>query len=575
MPGLASLWRRGQSPGADLLSQVTRVATDLEALNRSTEADFLAVGGALTGFLSAATGIQATVQEFAGSLSGEAGDQVCNTLYAVLERSDALQRRVDAAALCSEGFRRDVKQLQREFSGLSSIVLSFQVAATFGRVETARLGSGHTDLGHLSEAVQSCAASIQNQVDQALDAAELLERKIELTMGRISDLGAEELRELPALVRSAEESLEAFRARRRLAHDGLSDLRGRFDAFSERMSVVVTALQGHDITRQQVEHVVDSLKQIGEAAGSCSSDRAAAVDLQRRQLAGASERFALSVRQVQGELDEIAALGREIAAAAKALLGLAENERDSFYSQMEACFARVLSAVVRCEELERETAGAEDELQETIATLQSCVNGIYVVGQEIRYLAINTTIEAVRIGDSGEPLSVIAGAMQGLRCEATDRADQAQRALGAVSAAAAAMSSAESGCQADAVLRGLEAGIVQLHESSVRTSAWSEQIETAAARLCAEVERATAGFQVGSRFTEIADQCGSALQAAASAGGPRTAMAAATLHSAADRYTMQAERDLHETVAAQAGWAPINTSAIPASPAPEGSVELF
>lgn len=67
----------------------------------------------------------------------------------LLARSIEMKRRVEETTRHLGGIRHNADKMHRCFSRFDEIVLSFQVVATLGRIETARLGGSNSGLGHL------------------------------------------------------------------------------------------------------------------------------------------------------------------------------------------------------------------------------------------------------------------------------------------------------------------------------------------------------------------------------------------------------------------------------------------
>ena len=347
------LWRGSGTPS--WVTDLARVVEELRDMNRSTEADFLAVGEKLMGFLTAARNIRADISQLADYISGDSGERACSALASVLHRSIEMKERIEGASRTLDGLPHTAAGIQQCFSGFHEIVLSFQVTATLGRIETARLGGSQSGLGHLADEVRSCTENIQARVEHALQAAARLERCIDTAIQHVSERDFEQLQALPSLVSAVQEALAAFRLRQQQASASSVSLDREFAAFSEAIHGLVEALQFHDITRQQVEHVVDSLDHIlSERNGHRSTSHpsphdAAVMDLQRQQLQGAAKTFAASVQRIHEELKQVSIRGSDMEAETKSLLGLmAEDQQSSFFCEMKRCFTGVLAAVESC-----------------------------------------------------------------------------------------------------------------------------------------------------------------------------------------------------------------------------------
>lgn len=106
----AGLLRRafGRSSIPDWSGSLRRVIADLERMNGSTEADFLAITEKLNTILGTARAISEQNREVAASLTGASGEDACAALMGVLEDARHMEKR--AATLdCFAGIRESVE----------------------------------------------------------------------------------------------------------------------------------------------------------------------------------------------------------------------------------------------------------------------------------------------------------------------------------------------------------------------------------------------------------------------------------------------------------------------------------
>ena len=576
------------------IADIAGVVAALRDMNHVTEADFLAVGEKLMGFLSSARNIRVDISELATGISGDIGERVCGALLTVLARSLELKGRVEETTRTLGTIRHNADKLHRCFSQFDEIVLSFQVVATLGRIETARLGGSNSDLGHFADEIRSYSESIRERVKHALQAAAGLESYIGRAIQRVSEGDIQQLEALPSLVSAIEAALAAFRSRQQEARAASLRLADQFTAFSEAINGLVEALQFHDITRQQVEHVVESLEHVlndAHHSGSTacpSPEVVGVVHLQRHQLLSAANTFEASVQRVTKELNQVAALGRRMEAETQALLGLvAEDQQSSFFPTMERSFAGVLGAVANCAAVNDDTAGTTAELRRTIAGLKGCVDDLRAIWLQVNRLAMNATIEAVHLGAAGEPLSVVAGSMQTLHSDAEKRSAETEASLANLSSAALSMmpgSSGGAGATAPSdnvsMIDELKARMDELHASSERSFTCSKQISAVAATLCSEVRSAVDSFTVGNLVAETLNRSCGILQRITAAFEIDPVRATRRLEHLTARYTMLAEREVHERATARVFPEPSDeASDCPGAPALPGDigegVELF
>ena len=520
----------------------------------------MAVGAKLMGFLSAARDIRTDFGRLADFISGESGERACHALATLLTRLMGMQKRVEQTTHTLAGLRHDADKIQRRFSGFDDVVLSFQVVATLGRIETARLGGSQSDLGHFADEVLSCGTKIQTRVGHALQAATALEKRIDSIIKSVSAADIKQLEALPSLLGTVREGLDAFRLRQKEAAASSVSLADEFGSFSDALNSLVAALQFHDITRQRIDHVVESLTQLvsNAATGGRTSrpgpEPTAVIELQRQQLLGAGEAFKASVQRVIQELEQIASRGRAMGEETTALLGpVAEDQPTSFFGEMESCFAGVLAGVAHCAALNEEAALAVAELEHTIASLTGCVHDIRTTTLEINHLALNSTIQAEHLGAVGVPLGVVAGALQTLHVDARERTSETEESLAVLGRAVLSMKQPVAEQDSTAMPSGsagdigeLRARIDELHLSSGDSVRCRERIRGAAAQLYADVQTASDSFNIGVLVEEtLARSCG-LLQSIIAESASGTSDADFGLEHLAAQYTMSAERDVHE-----------------------------
>jgi hypothetical protein len=573
---------RKSSAGHDCGALLDRVISDLESLNNHTEQDFLAIGGKMMGFVTAARQLasdMAALEQIFGTQDSHATE----VLTRVLERSKQIEARAAAGDQALTGVCNTARQIGSTFRGFQETVSVFRVLGSLTRIETARLGNAGVEFGHLAEEVTSLTKSIELSGQGILEASLALHQKMHAALAKVTGLRARELAELPGLIAGVMTSLGSVEDRHRRAVEIFLRQAAEYKKISAAFEDLITAIQFHDITRQQIEHVADALKRLRvEFRQGCPTpalDRRAVLTLQASQLSNAAEVFASSTSRIEQDLDGIAGRVREMAETTKALMGFSADEQDSSSLQMEARFTAIMKVVGNCAQAESETQGTLAELEATVARMRSSVAEIRGIEIRIRRMAINATIRAVQIGAAGSALNVIAEVMQRLAVDSDGVTDRAEEDLNAISDAANRLSGGESAT--GSVLSDIQAAIVEFGSSGEASSGRLNQITATSARLGDEIHSVRAGFSAGALFAEAIQGVRSTLEQLGGQAGFVSADAASAsglrLEDFAAHYTMQAERDVHESVTAGAAAGQSAPIARPASDEADlgDNVELF
>jgi hypothetical protein len=588
---LAGLRRaRGtRSTSGEWRTGIESVAESLDNLNRSTEGDFLAVGAKLMEFRSTARRIASDAAALAELISGEQGLAVSSALNRTLDRSTEMDAGIGRSAQALERVAGLSSHVRRVFAGLRQTAPVFQTLCTLTRIETSRLGSGGAGFGDLAAEVGPLSESIHAGGDGILEASIQLDRGVQSAIRRGSDLRATQLKELPATIAGVIEGLRSFEERRTRAVETSAGQAVQYRALCGAVDDVVESVQFHDITRQQIEHVAEALRQIrsehrtgpGRRNSPPPNARAILV-LQSSQLSAAAALFAASVARMERDLESIAGRVMEMARASSALMGITAGEQDSFFLQMESRITGILAMLGVCGAAQSEMERTAVSLAETVAAMKRSVAEIREIEIRIQRIALNAMIRAEHIGPAGNALNVIAEVMQRLALDSSACTEDAAGTLAAMQDAAARVSGGGDAAANQAVDQ-MRHTVVELHTSSERSFARVNQIAALGAQLAEHIGAVRGGFSAGRLFAETVGRAREEIDRIGARAGLGSLESAppvpGQLESLADRYTMQAERDVHQSAAGgpagQPDTLPAAPDAVPADGELGDNVELF
>ena len=186
------------------------------------------------------------------------------------------------------------------------------------------------------------------------------------------------------------------------------------------MSEVISSLQFHDITRQQIEHVIDVFDELGsEGLRDTGRDNDVANVLgdtgrpPDRSARPCEKRDAFRRGEDDGWPSRDS--GQPIGNAernGKPLIGVAGKEDSSFLSDLNHSVSFVIGSLSRNAETDTELAGAVNHVSGLIQNVSAFVNDIEEIASEIELIAINAQIRAARTTGNGGALGVLAEAIR-------------------------------------------------------------------------------------------------------------------------------------------------------------------
>ena len=566
--------------------RLAQVIADLDHLNLNTEQDFLRIGDKLGEFVEAVNLISCDLTSLADLISAEDGLRASQALSSALGHSRAMAGNLEAGNALLSSLRQDARLLKQSLSGFEGTVSTFRTLGVLTRIETARLGNSGVDFGHLADDVKQLAADVRTKVETVLPAAALLIPAIESAMQDIAALEEGQTKDLPAVISQVLANLASFRDIEAQVYAASARLGKQYHTISEAFKKLIVSVQSHDMTRQQIEHVIAVLRGLlagaGEASGIAHSqpDTAAVVALQSMQLADAGAKFAASAASVVANMDEIARHILLMADESRALSGLSADETTSFLLRMEGTCTAILASLSICATSQATIGAAGGNLAVIVGQTRGPVDEIQSIGIRMHRMAMNARIRAAHLGAAGEVLGVLAASMQELASECSDRTTSLSKVLGSMNEVATRIawqdgpgSGAPTGIP-DNSLQGMRSAVAALHASSERSFAQIAQIVARGARLSEDVSATRRNFRVDALFAETIGRSRRMLkeiEEANPSGSPhaRAGARAIGLADVASHYTMQAERDVHEGVAKGGlGEAPATPVAVRSEPSP-------
>ncbi len=379
-----------------------------------------------------------TVEGFAKKLNDKLGDmtQLCTQTSG----SDNIQELTSII--------RTIEMLDKHLSEFKRIVRSLQMLGISTRIESARLGSDGRGFSTLADDVESLGHTIVNYSSQILAKSKELFEFAFSARSKTEELHQVQQQYSSDVLGKLTSNLKQLRDLSDTARTISSDIALQAEQTTSNIGDIVSSLQFHDIIRQQVEHVEESIDDmialISEKDGGRDADAeenvelvgwvADVCDLQVSQLDNASGRFHSAVEnlrdnlvsigdnvsQMAGSLEEISGQGREQRALQQIEnnISIAVENMRNFTSQGEQ-IGMVMTSVAN-----------------TVTEIGSFLADIEEVGAEIELIALNASIKAAHTGDKGKALGVLAQAVQKLSVDARRVTDSISEVLQTIAQAA-------------------------------------------------------------------------------------------------------------------------------------------
>jgi hypothetical protein len=272
----------------------------------------------------------------------------------------------------------------------------------------------------------------------------------------------------------------------------------------------------------------------------------------------------------------------KIAVESRDLFNDSGDENDSFLLQMETGCAAILARMSHSADADAAALVTSGSIRETIARMRQSIEEIRKIEIQMFRVAMNARINANHQGRAGDPLDVLADSMGQQAFESRQRSESLIKDLDSMRIAATRLSEqiepdtpggSDSHGEYSEVMRTAIAG---LHASRERSSARIPQVIACAGRLREDLSATIAGFTAGVLFAEgvsrartMIDEIGRASGLSPDGKTPERTLADFPVH-----YTMQSERDVHESIMATSAGVPGAAARRPPEPKAEDEAEL-
>jgi len=560
----------------DCLKAMPDVAARLTSSIAGRESDFLELGAGLQQIASRA---EQMTQHTASLTEQTSGQAVAQFIQDLTNELTGMHQVCDDSA--SE---RNIAELQNILSTLSTlieliakfkrIVRTLQMLGISTRIESARLGEDGRGFTTLSDDVEGLGLNIEDNSAKILDKSRSLETLAAAATNE-SNLMREGQRVCSlGIFVSIRENLDSLQSLSRNSQAISSTLAERTADIAMHIGEVVSSLQFHDIIRQQVEHVCESLADmttvIRENGISSSGDIDKRVELvgwiadvcsvQISQLKNGGERFIGAVESLKSGLNEIARNVQLTQDSLEELTGARNDER--ILSRIEESIQEVISSMHSFTAQGARIGDVMGSVAQTVKEIGSFLYNIEEIGSEIELIAINASVKAAHTGDKGKALGVLASACQQLSQNARTLTDSVSEVLRKTSHAAevldvSALSFLDSS-QIDllverlhAMISGIKAIDDQTSELFFRLQQGEEALGAAIAEMVSSItfhtEVAAAFIASQEMLTGLKDAARRLVPHSQDKNRPER------LKKMLERYTMEVERMIHESAMAGDG----------------------
>jgi len=402
---------------------LTQSLMALKKINSSTEDDFLSIGMSLSDIVNQSSGLSELATSVVSLFKGKEIDQTIDSLKSILKQCNTYFMTYTEQL---GGYLQILKEIQtnligveRPLSGFKKIIKHLRMLAIATKIESTRLVDGMNNFHTIADDIDKLSVVITDRSSHILSEITVLKDVMNRTAVILHSIDTAREKNQKDIFERIMAGLTSLSEKYQLSSDIATNISERSGKITQSISTVVSSLQFHDITRQQIEHVIESLKQVTQQLLSTNGHSsipeiladipiADICNLESEQLANAKNELCTAVAAVLANLQEITRHIAQNLTDIMKVTGIDAIRNNSFATEMKKT---ILATVDSFSEMLQANSTLESAIKKVVSTIQDLstyLKDIEGIGEEIELIALNTCIKAAHTGSDGAALGVLA-----------------------------------------------------------------------------------------------------------------------------------------------------------------------
>lgn len=563
----------------------------LQRLSGNTEDEFLHMGSQLQSFYQRSVEISTLANRLVDAISGDRLRLLIERLQEMMKDMETYlagaRTRSSSSCATLEDVQTLLSDVTQPLEGFQKMNKTLRMLSISTKIESSRLGELGSGFSNLAMDVEKLSHQVNDKSSDILAHRQVLAEMIATNLAKVQSSEAAQDAEVKETLGNTAASL-----------DKLLELNERCSAFgtmvssvssdvSGNISEIVSSQQFHDITRQQIEHVVEALEKLGDrfdASTALGADEQKRLinetgdvcELQEAQLRFAASELYSAVRSIVDNLRDVAGKQASMSVETVSITGMADAGGSSFINGMKRDMALVTGVLADCAETDHNLAVTMKNVAATIEQITSFVSDIEHIGSEIDLIALNSQVKAAHTGREGAALGVLAEAIKRLSDEAVKQTEAVSATLNNIQLSTRHISQEAETVEMNtgsriATMESELSEVMQTlnlmnNDMFALISELGEQVD----RLTNDVEQETSGITVHELAKQQADDVVRQLQMIVEQAReiePASNEFKQNLRHMEERYTMESERHIHEAIARKRGGQSLSSSQVSSKPA--------
>ena len=419
--------------GTEVVSTLARAKAELCAMARVVDSEIGLVAKAFESLTGHADAILRLAAAMVGCIESESVSSVLpkvQTLGAAARRF--VEDRLQATTGILETVTTEVKLLQQlslVATSQEAIALKIKTLSTLTNIEVAHLGTVGAGFHYLANELADFSKSATRDTRELAHQTASRRVAIEDTRRVLSAELPRQREELARIEADLGSALAVVDCRLTQLSETPVQFKMCLEGIARQIAGVVAAIQAHDITRQQIEHVQEALLLIAAKMPGNAEDRAA------QELSQVHAGLTIQIYQLRTIKETVANWATQIKTCMSGIMRVTTSEVVGIAPVVLEQEREVSSQLAQIERLERESRAYSGRIQSNLGGLSNLMHLVSEhlqrsksIGDRLRFLAFNSIIEASHLGTQAGVILAISKSIKEVSAEWNQIADQCGQA---------------------------------------------------------------------------------------------------------------------------------------------------
>ncbi len=415
-------------------SVLSRVQSILNDIIHGTESEFIEIGQKLQGFYSSSKVIHSSSTKIADSFSTELLTKSNRQIEMMSEKINSYLVHFEEELKKSETVLATtltiLQQLDEDLSGYKRIIKHLKMLSISTRIESIRIFTENNSFEVIATNVEKLSGIVQEKTGVIKDSIKKLAQFIQQVNDKIKEFSQRENISTKDILSKIENCLTLLSDKYEVYASKIVLIKEDSSNIASNMNAVVSNIQFHDITRQQLEHVDTAFAELLEELDNNENDEQKIILLQRvgklqiAQLHNSNRIFCGAVNDLIENLQAIGSNVESMFYNTLAIIGSEDASSIKFLLDLVRYMGEVDVELKKCNQISVELSESIKDVVNTSQYLSTFIYEIEEIGSEIELIAVNASIKAAHTGSEGAALGVIADTIQKISTQSKDQSEK-------------------------------------------------------------------------------------------------------------------------------------------------------